>query len=337
MNTHSLTKLLGLTLLVLPMQVSSAAEDTFPTLIPALTGSPPEGFTIGKRATGYSASVDGSIYKMSLQTGEGEILVDVVEPWTEQTCRLLGIRIDSRTDNLFGAGCFYGNARVYDADSGALIMEYQLDSSGNSVINDLAITRDAVYFTDFNQPFLYKLPLRRGGQLPDADAAEAIPLTGGFGDGVSNGIVATPNGKTLIIGDSFRSKIFNVDPQTGVAQEIVVEPALSGFLDGIVMRDDTLYILTPATGPGQVDGIQVVQLDSDLLTGTLVDIVTDPNINGVASGAIFKDALYVNNARYDTFPVTGENGTEYVITQIYIGSNGGDSEVNETATDSAKR
>jgi hypothetical protein len=38
-------------------------------------------------------------------------------------------------------------------------MEYQLDSSGNSVINDLATTKDAVYFTDFKQQSNYSCAL----------------------------------------------------------------------------------------------------------------------------------------------------------------------------------
>jgi hypothetical protein len=300
----------------LPTAITVAGDAPFPKKVFTQPGSPPEGFTIGKGTTAYQGSLDGSIFKSDLRTASGEVLVGVVEPWTESTCRLLGLRVDDRTNYLFAAGCYWGNAFVYDADNGALIAEYQLDSSGNSVINDLAITNNAVYFTDFNQPFLYRLPLSRNGGLPAADAATAIPLTGDFGVGVANGIVATPDGKALIVNDSFRSKIFRVDPTTGVAQEIVVEPALDGFLDGMILQGKTLYIVTPYDFvPDPVDRIQVLQLSDDLLSARRVKTITDGDFDGVASGAIFGNSLYVNNARYFDFP---EPTTTYWFTKVTI-------------------
>lgn len=317
MNTKLVIATITLAALALPTEAVQARGKAFAKTVPALTGAPPEGFAIGKGSTAYNGSVDGSIYRVDLRSGRGEVLVDVIEPWTMSTCRLLGMRVDPRTNYLFAAGCFWGNSRVYDADTGALIMEYQLDSSGGSVINDLAITKDGVYFTDFAQPFLYRLPLSRNGGLPDADAVVSIPLTGDFGAGVSNGIVATPDGKALIIGDSFRSKLFRVDPMTGDAKEIVVEPPLSGFLDGIAMRGKTLYIMTPYNpgDPKDIDRIQVVELDNDLLSGSLVGNITDFDLDGVASGAFFGNALYVNNSRYRTFP---KPDTEYWLTRLSI-------------------
>lgn len=289
----------------------------FPNRVPGLTGSPPEGFAIGHGLNGYSGSLDGSIYKVDLRSAQGSVLVDVVEPWTVDTCRLLGLRVDLRTNYLFGAGCFFGNAFVYDADDGSLLMEYQLDSSGNSVINDMAITEDAVYFTDFNQPFLYKLPLSNGGELPAVDAAVTIPLTGDIGPGgVTNGIVAMPDGATLVVGNSFTSQLFKVNANTGETTEIAINPPLNGFLDGIAMRDQTLYIMTPFDPvPGSVDRIQIVELSNDLLSGTLVGTITNPNLDGVASGALSGNRLYVNNARYNDFP---QFDTAYWLTQLKL-------------------
>ncbi|HKJ17120.1 MAG TPA: hypothetical protein VJ984_07220, partial [Xanthomonadales bacterium] len=143
-----------------PMQLLNAGGPAFPKNVDALAGAPPEGFTIGKGTTAYNGSVDGSIYKMNLRSGEGEILVAAEEDFDifAGDCYKLGMRVDPRSNNLIVAGCGNGDAYVYDADSGAEVMKYQLDDSGNSIINDLAITRDAVYFTDFGQPFLYRMP-----------------------------------------------------------------------------------------------------------------------------------------------------------------------------------
>jgi sugar lactone lactonase YvrE len=312
------------------MQAALAGGNAFPKIVPALDGAPPEGFTIGKGTTAYNGSVDGSIYKVNLRNGEGELLVPAEPDFDLLTqCHKLGMRVDPRSNYLFVAGCINGDAYVFDADSGEEIMKYQLAEPYLSTINDIAITRDMVYFTDFTQPFLYSLPLSKNGKIPDnPDAASAIPLTGDFENGdnligrFANGIAATPNGKTLIVGHSGSSKIFRVDPATGHADEIIVTPPLTGiaqggFIDAIVLYDDVLFVLTAdVTGAyPPVDQVQVVALDEDLLTGTLMGSITDPDMDGIASGAMHGDSLYVNNARYADFP---QPTTEYWITKLNI-------------------
>lgn len=318
-------------LLALPILSASAGGKAFPKIVPALEGAPPEGFTIGKGHTAYNGSIDGSIYKVNLRNGEGEILVEAEPDFDFQTeCYKLGMRVDPRSNYLHVAGCINGDAYVFDADTGEEIMKYQLGPQYVAVINDIAITRDAVYYTDFGQPYMYRLPLAKNGRIPAGnDAATAVPLTGDFeiGDNIfgafANGIVATPDGKTLIIGNSGTAKIFRVNPATGHSDEIMVEPPLSGFLDGIVMYEGVLFILTPdvsGTYP-PVDRVQVVALSDDLLTGTLVGTITDPDMDGVASGAMHGDSLYVNNARYFDYPgcLPGPDGcTEYWVTKLSI-------------------
>ena len=320
---------LAMTLLALSAQSISAGEKPFAKIVPALDGAPPEGFTIGKGTTAYNGSIDGSIYKVNLRNGQGEILVPA-EPDFDfvNECHKLGMRVDPRSNYLFVAGCINGDAYVFDADSGEEIMKYQLAPQYESTISDIAITKDAVYFTDFAQPFIYRLPLSKNGRIPgDEDAATAIPLTGDFevGDNnfgaFANGIVATPDGKTLIVGNSGTSKIFRVDPTTGHADEIIVSPPLvgfpAGFQDALVLHDGLLYILTPDASDTfpPVDRVQVVALAEDMLTGTLVGSIIDSDMDGVASGAFHGDSLYVNNARYWDFPGLP---TEYWVTKLNI-------------------
>jgi hypothetical protein len=316
---------IALIVLALPTQSTIAGDKPFPKKVYTPSGSAPEGFAIGRGATAYNGSVDGSIYKANLRSGLGEILVPVQDPdIAGGACIVLGMRVDPRTNYLFVAGCIQGNAFVYDADSGALIMEYQLGPPGLSIVNDLVITKDAVYFTDAHLPVLYRLPLSSNGGLPGPAAVEEIPLPDEFviDDEAfccgANGIVATPDGKTLIIGHSNNAQLYRVDPATGDVNQIVVDTPLAGFLDGIAMQGHTLYIMTPYDPPGPpdfIDGIQVVKLDKGMLSGKLVGIITDPDLDGVASGAIFGDSLYVNNARYTSFPALP---TEYWITKIRL-------------------
>jgi sugar lactone lactonase YvrE len=312
MNKQLIFATLAVIISTLSVPAAHAGDKPFPKRVPVLDGSTHEGFAIGTGTTAYSGSPDGSIYKVDLRSGQGEILVPAEAPfdvWSD--CFKLGMRVDPRSNYLFVAGCFWGNAYVFDADTGEEIMNYQLAPVFSTVINDLAITRDAVYFTDFGQPFLYRLPLSRNGGLPaGADAATALPLTGDFADdheedsfSLGNGIVATPDGQTLIVGNSANAQIYRVDPATGHSDRIIVDPPLSGFLDGFVLHDGVLFILTPFGGDESSgeDWVQVVALDDEMLTGTR-GIITDPDMNGVASGALFGDSLYVNNARYIDLP-----------------------------------
>lgn len=330
MNKSPILTTIVLAAWALPMPAAHAGDPAFPHIVPALDGAPPEGFTIGKGHTAYNGSIDGSIYKVDLRTGLGEILVAAEPDFDWQTqCHKLGMRVDPRSNYLFVAGCINGDAYVFDADTGAAVMKYQLAPQYESTINDIAITRNAVYFTDYAQPRLFSLPLSANGRIPAAaDAATAIPLTGDFETGdmiwpvYANGIAATPDGDTLIVANSGTSKIFRVDPATGHADEIIVDPPLmglaeGGFIDAIILRDGVLFLLTSdVTGTyPPIERIQVVVLDDDLLGGTLVGSITDPDLDGVASGAFHGDSLYVNNARYFDYPGPS---TEYWITKLNI-------------------
>ena len=322
MNRSRLLETIALIVTVLPFSSATFGDGPFPYLVPALEGAPPEGFAIGRGHKAYNGSVDGSIYKVNLRNGRGEVLVEAEPGFNLETdCYKLGMRVDRRSNYLFVAGCQNGNAYVFDADTGDEIMQYQLTPEFTGVINDLTITREAVYFTDSFQPVLYRLPLGHRGSLPDgADAATTIPLPDEFINldpfcCAGNGIVSTPDGKILIVGHSNLAKLYRVDTDSGEVNEIVVDPPLSGFLDGIVMHHNILFIMTPSFGPPVPEMVQVVALDEDLLTGERLGFMTDPSLDGIASGGIHGNSLYVNNARYSTFP---EADTEYWITKLSI-------------------
>jgi hypothetical protein len=105
-----------------------------------------------------------------------------------------------------------------------------------------------------------------------------------------------------------------VDTSTGDLEQIYLDEPLDGFLDGIAMRGRTLYIMTPS-GPNPESRIQVVELATDFRSGKLTRTITDSDLDDVASGAIFGNSLYVNNARYAEFP---GGDTEYWITKLKL-------------------
>ena len=112
------------------------------------------------------------------------------------------------------------------------------------------------------------MPLGPGGS-PGA-TFEAVPLTGSSCDRRphnSNGIDATPDGKTLIIVQSDPGKLFTVDPETGVADEIELSGMSDVFRgDGILLDFKRLYVVK-----NFLNQIAVIELESDLESGKVVE------------------------------------------------------------------
>ena len=154
-------------------------------VIPLPNGFQPEGIAGGNGTTFYVGSVPtGAICPGDLWPGKGAALVPA------QTGRsATGLKYDSRTGLLFAEGATTGYAYIYDG-----------------------------------QPELYRVPLANNDQPLLTN--ETIPFSGDYqfdstpGAFNANGIVATPNGKTLIIVNSVDGALYNVDPQTGVATRI---------------------------------------------------------------------------------------------------------------------
>jgi len=74
----------------------------------------------------------------------------------------IGTEVDNR-NRLWVAGGATGFGRVYDADSGAQLGEWQLKPAGETTfINDVVVTKDAAYFTDSRSDMLYVVDIGRG-------------------------------------------------------------------------------------------------------------------------------------------------------------------------------
>ena len=55
-------------------------------------------------------------------------------------------------ERLFVAGGPTGTARVIDGRNGDVLKTYQLTTSTPTFVNDVVITKDAAWFTDFAEP-----------------------------------------------------------------------------------------------------------------------------------------------------------------------------------------
>ncbi len=162
-----------------PATAASSRHCTFPASIPLPNlpqqpgGWRPEGLTIGRGTSFYVGSLaDGAVFRGDLCTGRGGVLV-AGTPGTAKT----GLKVD-RWNRLWAAGAGGGDARVYDAATGASLAHFRFTDQTATFINDLVVTQRAVYFTDSQQPVLYVVPLGRHGALPGQAAVRALPLSG---------------------------------------------------------------------------------------------------------------------------------------------------------------
>jgi sugar lactone lactonase YvrE len=285
----------------------AARSQSFPDIIPLPDGFRPEGVVVGRGYDIYAGSLAaGAIYRADLRTGLGEIVVP------DQVDRIaVGLAFDSRSNFLFAAGGPAGAAYVYDAQTGETVGLYQFTGE-NSFVNDVVVTNGAAYFTDSFRPFFYRVPLGANGQLADPSAVEEIPLGGDFvfvpGSFNSNGIDATPDGKSLVIVNSTRGELFHVDPKTGDAGLIDLGGAGVPSGDGILLDGKTLYVMQ-----NRLNQIAVVRVDAGLSAGEIVSYITDPAFDVPTTIAEFGHSLYAVNARFGTTPTPD---TEYDIVMV---------------------
>jgi hypothetical protein len=269
----------------------------FPSTILLPDGFEPEGIVTGLGTTFYVGSLtSGAIYKGDYRTGEGSILVPA-------SSRLaVGLSYDARSDYLYVAGGETGALYIYDGSSGELIAEYNI--TGAILLNDVVVTKEAAFLTESYGPVIYKLPLEAAGT--PLGPVEEMMLTGDYQYipnapspfGINNnGIAATENGKYLIIGSMANGSLYKVNAETGYASLIDLGGLSIEFNDGLVLINHTLYVVQNI-----LNTIVEIKLSPDLLSGSVVNVITDPAFEVPATIALFGRYLYAVNARFTLPP-----------------------------------
>jgi hypothetical protein len=246
----------------------------------------PEGIASGTGDTFYVGSIPlGAVYRGSYRTGQGEVLVPP-HPGRNHT----GLKVDTRFDRLFVAGGESKGIYVYDARTGADVASFSLPDAG--FVNDVVLTRNAAYFTDSLVPQLYRVGIRRNGDLT---APQRIAYSGElqFALGFNvNGIDTLRGRRTLVVVQSNLGKLFQVNGRTGRTREIALdEPVTNG--DGILRRGRTLYVVQ-----NRDNKVAVVKLDGRARSGLVRRFLTDPRLDVPTTIAPFKDFIYAVNGRF---------------------------------------
>ena len=206
-----------------PWPATAAPPDNFPDRINLPDGFFPEGIESGRGTSVFVGSlVDGAIWRGDLRTGTGGVFTNPDDQGEGRVS--VGIAYEASRDRLWvagggpGFGLGVGDVRVYDASNGDLLATF-LPPRDVGFLNDVAVTRDAVYVTDSFNAQLVKIPLPADGSLPSEDAATLLPVTGDFkqtDEGANlNGIVAKSG--MLVVAQSSTGLLFRVDPDTGIA------------------------------------------------------------------------------------------------------------------------
>jgi sugar lactone lactonase YvrE len=271
----------------------AAAPATDVIVLPGATSA--EGIAVGHGSTFYAGNLfGGDIFRGDLQRGTVDLFIDA-----PPGRMALGLKVDDASGLLFVAGGFTGQGYVYDAITGAAVATYQFGTADESIINDVTITQDGAWFTDSLQAQLYFVPISPIGQPGDFSVlAVTGPAADTSGEFNLNGIAATPDGRTLIVGHSTTGKIYSVNPLTGESATIVSDQSP----DGILYEAGRLWVAQPF-----LNQVTRLRLSPDLTGGGVDKVITSDLFQTPSTVAIHGNRLAAVNAKFDTgFPPTAD-------------------------------
>jgi sugar lactone lactonase YvrE len=300
-----LSVLLSLTL-VAPAE-AHGRHKRYPDRIELPVGFLPEGITIGRAPVAYLGSrADGDIIAVNLKTGKRRL----VSPGLGEGNPSIGLKVDRR-GLLYVAGGDTGTGRVISVRTGRILADYTFTTETATFVNDVVLTKRYAWFTDSQQPQLYRVERTRTGRGAASAQVRTVPLTGewvqapGFN---ANGIAQTPNGRALLVVNSGSGDLFRVNPRTGAATQV----DLGGYEltngDGLLLEGRTLYVVQ-----NRLNQVAVIKLNRRGTEGRLIDTLRSPSFDVPTTVAAYKGSLYLPNAR---FTVASPATADYWITRI---------------------
>ncbi|WP_133871778.1 SMP-30/gluconolactonase/LRE family protein [Paractinoplanes brasiliensis] len=269
----------------------------YPSVLPLPNGFSPEGIAV-HGTTAFTGSIyNGAIRRVDLRTGRSKQFV--TPPGAGRIS--VGMDVD-RFGRLWVAGGGAGGPlpgvvstfRVYDTRSGRLLADVPFPAAG--FLNDVKVTRDAVWFTDSASPAaLVRVPVAADGRI---GSPRKVTLTGDWVPGSTinaNGIEATPDGRHLIVdqttapgGGAALYLVPATSHGTAAARRIDLEGTLASA-DGLVLLGRTLYVVTH-------DGVVKVELSKSGTAGRIVGITEVPGAAFASTADVFRSRLYVVDA-----------------------------------------
>ncbi|MFI6565770.1 hypothetical protein [Streptomyces sp. NPDC050534] len=256
----------------------------------------PEGITVER---------DGTMYVSSDGTGRlfrGHVGAPQLRPFAvrgiDGRAKTLGVHTDAR-GRVYSVGG--ANLTVHDR-SGRLLASRSAEAGplGAADLNDLVITKDAVYVTDWANPVVHRAELH-GGRLgplrPWLDIRSAFPQFPAQ-YWLLNGIVADRTGRTLLVASNGTEAVWRVDVGSRAVEQVRLGDQSFGA-DGMVLHGQTLYAVLNYGAPA---GVYVAELSEDLRSGTVRHRITGERFDLPTTLARYGCRLYVVNSQLDDPP-----------------------------------
>mgnify|MGYP003575706670 CR=1 FL=1 len=261
------------------------------------TAAYPEGVAVDP-ATGaiYTNSANtGVVFRVDPDTGAAARVADPLglgdSPPAKPVSVALGLKADGE-GRLWVAGARSGSMHVVDIATGERLARFTTPE-GPWLINDVALTPDAAYFTDTLRPVLWRVAR---DSIADAVLEPWLSFEGTalqYGEEPNlNGIVATPDGRYLIVVLMKTGKLFRIDTRT---RDIVAidtgASALDGG-DGLALVDQRLFLVRQSAGE-----VVALDLSSDGVTAVEAKRIKPAELAWPATIAVRGDRLIVANSQ----------------------------------------
>jgi sugar lactone lactonase YvrE len=257
----------------------------------------PEGIALQPRTNNFfvSSTTDGTIFRGQLAQGATQVFLP---PGGDGRTAAVGLRV-SRRGRLYVAGGATGLIFVYNVATRALIGRFDTGAAPQRFLNDIAIAPNGdAFVTDSMRPVLYRIPYA-AVQTPSTATQTAEPWLNFTGTplqytspGVNlNGIVATDNGRYLIVAQTNTNKLFRIE----IATKAVVEINLGGVpvgADGLLLQGRTLHAVARPD-------IAKILLSTDFLQGTVFSRTNYLGLRFPTTIALARNMLLVVNSQFD--------------------------------------
>lgn len=286
---------------------TGTAAAAAPSTIPLPDGFRPEGITSGAGGKFWTGSLaDGALYSGDLATGRGR----VVAPGQAGKA-LRGMQLDGRSGLVWVAGNEGALGVVY-AYSRTGTPVHRVEVPGSVFLNDVVVTRDALWVTDSNVDRLTRVPLAAGGVL--AGEPSYVPLGGSWPvtEGLRANGIRELDRDTLLLNHSTAGGLWTVPKSSGVVSALEVRggPGLVGG-DGLELDGNLLY---DVRGSGQQE-VSVLALREGVRgwVATWRGALTDPTLSVPSTATRWDRYLWAVNAR---FGVADPATAEYYVTRL---------------------
>ena len=255
----------------------------------------PEGIAYDAKAAAiYTASAaDGAVVRIDATSNRSEVIIPagtLVKP-SDQFPTLLGMNLDA-AGRLWICGGRTGKVFVIDPAKRSTMKTL----STGGLPNDVAFVADAAYVTDTFQPTLWRIETK-GTDIGEPQAWLDLSKTpiGHVSGPNLNGILATPDGKRLLVGHMQKGQLFSIDVATKQVTAIDLGSEVLTGIDGLLLDGSTLYLVRQPEGE-----LVRITLSPTLTTGKVVARLKNPAFLWPSTLAKRGDELLLVNTQFNT-------------------------------------